>query len=135
MPSIQWEEKYSVNIEVLDEHHKRIFAILAKLFDELGKQRSKEVLRATLLDLKQYAVDHFAAEEIFMKQYGYPGYAKHKKEHEAFKTKVGAFQKDFAEGKESLSIDVIRFLTDWLDHHILEVDKQYGPFLNEKGVW
>ena len=134
MPSIQWEEKYSVNIEVLDEHHNRIFAILAKLFDELGKQRSKEVLRATLLDLKQYAVDHFAAEEIFMKQYGYPGYAKHKKEHETFREKVEAFQLDFEAGRTTVSVDLINFMTAWLDHHIQQIDKAYAPFLNDKGI-
>ena len=134
MSHIVWDEKYSVHIEVIDQQHRKIVEILGKLFDEMGKRKSQEVLKAILDQMIWYATEHFATEEIFMKQYGFPGYEAHKKEHEGFKTKVAAFQQDFAAGKESLSFNLIRFLTDWLDHHIMEIDKQYGPFLNEKGV-
>ena len=134
MSHIVWDEKYSVRIEVIDEQHKKIIKTLGKLFDEMGKGKSREILKSILDQMVWYATEHFSTEEIFMKQYNFPGYEEHKKEHEAFKLKVATFQKDFAAGKESLSINVIRFLTDWLDHHILDIDKQYGPFLNEKGV-
>jgi len=134
MVHIVWDDKYSVNIEVIDEQHKRIIEILGKLFAEMGQKKSPEVLRAILDQMVWYASEHFSTEEIFMTQYDFPGYADHKKEHEAFKTKVGAFQKDFVAGKATLSLEVINFLLGWLDHHILEVDKQYGPFLNEKGI-
>ncbi len=134
MSHIVWDEKYSVNIEVIDEQHKKIIEVLGNLFEEMGKKKSREVLKAILDQMIWYAGEHFATEEIFMKQYGFPGYEEHKKEHEAFKGKVTIFQKDFAAGKESLSANMVRFLTEWLDHHIVEIDKQYGPFLNEKGI-
>ena len=135
MSHIAWDEKYSVNIQVIDEQHKKIIEVLGKLFDEMGKKKSREILKAILDQIIWYAGEHFATEEIFMKQYNFPGYEEHKKEHEAFKEKVAVFQKDFAAEKEALSMNMVRFLTDWLDHHILEIDKQYGPFLNEKGVY
>jgi len=135
MSHIAWNEKYSVNIEVIDEQHKKIIEVLGNLFDEMGKKKSREVLGAILDQMVWYAGEHFATEEIFMKQYDFPGYEEHKKEHEAFKAKVAAFQKDFAAGKESLSTNIVRFLSDWLDHHIIDIDQQYGPFLNEKGVF
>ena len=135
MSHIAWDEKYSVNIEVIDEQHKKIIEVLGHLFDEMGKKKSREVLGSILDQMVQYATEHFATEEIFMTQYAFPGYVEHKKEHEAFRAKVAAFLKDFAAEKASLSVDVIRFLTDWLDYHILDVDKKYGPFLNEKGIF
>jgi hemerythrin-like metal-binding protein len=135
MSHIAWEEKYSVNIEVIDEQHKKLFAVLGNLFDGMGKEGKKEVLSATVGELVRYAVEHFATEEIFMQQYDYPGYAQHKKEHEAFKAKVAVFQKDLEAGKVTLSMEVMSFLTGWLDHHILKVDKEYAPFLNDKGVY
>lgn len=134
MSHIAWDEKYSVNIQVIDEQHKKIIEVLGKLFDEMGKKKSREVLKAILDQMIWYAGEHFATEEIFMKQYRFPGFEEHKKEHEAFKEKVAGFQRDFVAGKEALSMNMVQFLTDWLDHHILEIDKQYGPFLNEKGV-
>ena len=135
MSHIVWDPQYSVNIEVIDEQHKHLFEVLGKLSDEMGKTRTKEVLGAIIGELTKYAVEHFATEEIFMTQYDYPGYAKHKEEHEAFKVKVAAFQKDFNSGKVSLSIEVINFIRGWLDHHILGTDQKYGPFLNEKGIF
>ena len=129
-----WEEKYSVGIDVIDGQHKHLFELIGRLFDGMGKEKNKEALGAIIKELVQYAVDHFATEEIFMRQYGFPGYAKHKEEHEAFKVKVAAFQKDFEAGKQTLSGEVINFLTTWLDHHILNKDKAYGPFLIEKGI-
>lgn len=135
MSHIAWDERYSVNIEVIDEQHKKIIDVLGKLFDEMGKKKSPEVLKEILGQMVRYAEEHFASEEIFMRQYAFPGYEEHRKEHDAFRAKVAAFQKDFAAGKESLSVDVIRFLSDWLDHHIMEVDKKYGPYLNEKGIF
>jgi hemerythrin len=135
MSHIVWDEKYSVNIEVIDEQHKKIIEVLGQLFDEMGKKKSREVLKAILDQMIWYAGEHFGTEEIFMKQYNFPGYEEHKKEHEAFKEKVVVFQKDFASGKEALSVNMLRFLTEWLDHHILDIDKQYGPFLNEKGIF
>lgn len=134
MSHITWDDKYSVNIEVIDQQHKKIIEILGKLFAEMGKKKSPEVLKAILDQMVWYAGEHFGTEEIFMKQYGFPGYEAHKKEHDAFRAKVAAFEKDFTAGKATLSMEVINFLLGWLDHHILEVDKQYGPFLNEKGI-
>ncbi len=134
MSHIAWDPKYSVNIEAIDEQHKHLFEVLGNLFDEMGQKRAQETLGGIIAELIQYASEHFATEEIFMTQYGFPGYAQHKKEHEAFKAKVAAFQKGFDAGKATLSIEVIDFLTGWLDHHILKVDQEYSPFLNEKGV-
>jgi len=33
-----------------------------------------------------------------------------------------------------LSLDVMKFLREWLVNHIQVVDKKYGPVLKEKGV-
>ena len=135
MASIAWDEKYSVHIDVIDQQHKHLFEVLGNLSDEMGKKRSQDVLGNIIEELTKYAVEHFATEEIFMTQYNFPGYAEHKKEHEVFKVKVAAFQKDFKAGKVSLSIEVINFIRGWLDHHILGTDQKYGPFLNEQGIF
>ena len=37
-------------------------------------------------------------------------------------------------GEISNPIQITNFLKNWLAKHILETDKVYGPFLNEKGV-
>lgn len=135
MPRIDWDDKYSVNIKEIDQQHKGLFKILGDLYDGLGKKEEKEFLNAIIGKLVQYAAEHFTTEEILMQQYGFPGHEEHKKEHEDFKVKVVSFQKDLLAGKITLSGEVMVFLTDWLGHHIFETDKEFGPFLNNKGVF
>jgi len=66
-----------------------------------------------------------------MLQYEYPGYAKHKEEHERFKLQVAQFMKEQSESKV-LPFPIVVFLKNWLTTHVLKTDKQYGPYLNEK---
>ncbi len=48
--------------------------------------------------------------------------------------KVLALQQQFDQGKATITLDVMEFLQQWLDKHILGTDKKYAPFLNSKGV-
>jgi len=60
--------------------------------------------------------------------------ARQKAEHEAFLTKANDFKKDYLAGKIALSLPISSFLKSWWTGHILLEDKQYGPYLNGKGV-
>ena len=44
-------------------------------------------------------------------------------------------QKKYKAGSTStLSLEVLKFLENWLIKHIQGTDKKYGPYLNGKGV-
>jgi hemerythrin len=48
--------------------------------------------------------------------------------------KVLALQKDVNANKLTVSSEVMKFLQDWLNKHIMGTDKKYGPFLVGQGV-
>lgn len=50
----------------------------------------------------------------------YPAFATHKAEHDKFRSKVQAFQKDYQAGVASVSIETMDFLSLWLINHINE---------------
>ncbi len=87
-----------------------------------------------LVGLASYAERHFAAEEKYMSRFNYPGYERHKKEHEAFKTRVQDFQEKIKAGKVNVSEQVMVFLQDWLAKHIQVTDKKYTQFFNANGL-
>lgn len=62
---------------------------------------------------------------------GYDGLQQHKREHYEFSLTVTQFQKDFHEGKQTLSNDVLSFLRDWLFDHIFNADAEYARFARE----
>lgn len=134
MPLIPWKDNYSVNIAAIDEQHKKLIAMINQLHESMSQGQGKVVLGDLLNDLIAYTASHFAAEERLMQEHDYPEYIAHKEKHEKMKAKVLALQSDYKQGKIALTLDVSKFLQDWLDKHILGTDKKYAPFLKERGV-
>jgi hemerythrin len=83
----------------------------------------------------QYTKVHFAREEKFFAQTGYAGSAAHKQEHDTLTQQVLDVQQKYMSGASAaLSIDVLRFLKNWLINHIQGSDQKYRPHLNAKGI-
>lgn len=134
MAALVWNEKYSVNIKEIDHQHKKLIGLVGELEAAMRQGKGREVLDKVLKELIRYTQTHFAAEERLMKNHGYPDYEEHKAKHEKMTRKVLEVQQEYQEGKITITLEVMKFLQDWLNKHILGTDKKYGPFLNSKGV-
>ena len=122
MVFVEWSEKLSVGMPEIDDQHKELINILNRLHAAMAEGKGKMVLKDTLADLADYTVTHFYTEERYMTRYRYPRLAEHKAEHEAFVAKVKQFQADFDAGKATMSIDLMKFIKDWLVTHITGTD-------------
>lgn len=69
-----------------------------------------------------------------MRLHGYPEYDEHKKKHEAMTARVAEFKNHQKDGGTRVLVDLSNYLKGWLQKHICETDKLYGPFLKSKGV-
>ena len=97
-------------------------------------RKPKEALGKIISNMATYATLHFQTEEIYMNQFNYPDYEKHKNEHEQFVAKVYDFQAKFKQGTLMLSLDVMDFLKSWLKDHIVGSDKKYSACFNQNGL-
>ncbi len=131
---VEWNDNLSVKVKAIDDQHKELVNLINKLNDAMRQRRSKEMMLEVVDELKNYTVNHFKKEEQLFDKYGYPETEQHKKAHQAFVEKVLDFEKGLKDGSAKVTMDVMRFLKDWLIQHIQGVDKRYGPFLNEHGV-
>ena len=134
MPLMEWSDNLSVNIKEFDEQHKKLVGMVNDLHDAMKNGKGNSVTSSVLSGLIQYVATHFATEEKYMKAHGYPEYYKHKGEHEVLTKQAIDLQKQFQEGKAVLTVELMKFLRDWLSNHILGTDKKYTPFFNSKGV-
>ncbi|MDH3392435.1 MAG: bacteriohemerythrin [Desulfobulbaceae bacterium] len=134
MPLIQWKEKHSVGIAEIDSQHQRMFAIMNELNDAMASGKSKDVLEGIIDRLLNYTATHFVTEERLMKEHGFVGHDSHKSVHAQLTAKVRDFQADYRQGKVAMSIDVMHFLMEWLDQHILGTDMEYRDYLVSRGV-
>jgi hemerythrin len=134
MALFTWSDKFAVNILEIDAQHKRLIELINMLYDAMKQGKGKDVLGKVLADLVTYTVYHFSTEEKLFQKFGYPEYEVHKKEHDNLTLKAKDLKEKFNQGKTMITIEVMNFLKDWLNNHILNSDTQYGPFLNSKGV-
>lgn len=134
MSLIQWNDSFSVNVIGLDHQHKKLVLMINDLTDAMKAGKGKDVLGKILDDLVCYSASHFKTEEKYFKQLKYPHAAEHKKEHVAFVQKVLEFKEEFDQGRTTVSVSVLHFLSDWLQTHIKGADMKYSTFFNDNGV-
>lgn len=134
MASFGWSEKYSLGIKEIDPQHMKLIGMISKLDEAMRKGEGRQVLGVILKELIDYTRTHFAFEERLMKTNGYPEYDEHKAKHEKMTRKVLDIQEQYKEGKTNITFEVMKFLEDWIDKHIMGTDMKYAPFLKSKGV-
>jgi hemerythrin len=134
MALIKWDDSLSVKVTVIDQQHQKLVSMVNELSDAMGQAKGKVVLGKTVDGLINYTKTHFKLEEDYFDRFGYPGSDKHKKEHVAFIQKVSEFKEGFEQGRIALTIEILYFLSDWLQNHIKGTDKKYSQFFNENGL-
>jgi hemerythrin len=123
MALVNWNDGMSVGVLAFDNQHKRLFAIINKLHDAMKDGRGKEVLDGVMLELVDYTVYHFLAEEKAFIDSGYAAFAAHKREHDTFTAQLKAARGQAATNAATLA--TMKQLTDWLRNHIMVTDKKY----------
>lgn len=134
MAFFTWDEKYSVHVKEMDEQHQRLFDIMAQLHTAMSEGKGNATLIEVLKSLHDYTVEHFSKEEQYMQKFGYSGLSEQKKQHAIFIQKITDYQTSLNDKKLGLSIEVMKFLKDWLIDHIQETDSKYAKSFNEHNL-
>jgi hemerythrin len=131
MPLVEWSDGFSIGVAEIDREHQRLLGLLNDLHDAVEAGAGHEVLGLVLDGLILYVSYHFAHEEGLFLQTNYPGYEKHRRQHQGLTDAVKQIHTDFLAGaSESLPDEVLEFLKAWLYRHILEQDRAFGVYLN-----
>lgn len=130
MSFFPWSDEYSVHLRVIDNDHKDLVNTVNELHDAISGGGKREEIGRIIGTLAQYVDEHFSREEALMESNAYPDVAGHKRIHRHLARQVYAIRTIF--GSKPQLIDpakLLRFLRDWLVHHILEEDRKYVPYL------
>ena len=96
--------------------------------------KSKEVLADLLNELVGYTVKHFGHEEQLMAKHKYADTAQHVAEHKKLVADVLAFKVKLEGGTAMISIELMKFLRNWLTAHIMQTDQKLGKALIAAGA-
>ena len=85
---IEWDNKYSVGISIIDEEHEKFIDIINKAIfamEHIGNiEKTKEVIGKML----EYSGKHFSTEETYMRKFKFSGYEWHRGVHLDFTDKA-----------------------------------------------
>jgi len=130
---IEWDDKFSVGVQGIDEEHKKLIDIINKAA-VTNKFKKIRVVLATLDEMINYAGYHFLTEETYMVGSDYPEYLFHRNEHIGFTDKVIDFQNRVVSGDSQVVNEAQEFLKQWLVNHIQETDSRYTDWFNRNSL-
>lgn len=125
---ILWNESYSVGVELLDQHHRHLAALINRLAECTAERGLSETVGDVLEALVRYAEYHFRHEEMLMAAVGYPELAAHRDEHLAFCEVIAETCYMAMHGIIGIG-QLLDFLARWWKEHILLEDMKYRRHL------
>ncbi|KUO51324.1 MAG: bacteriohemerythrin [Desulfitibacter sp. BRH_c19] len=131
----KWNDKYNVGITSIDEQHQQLFVLGNQLFGIVSKEDEidhYDKIMAVLVELKNYTVYHFSHEEELMNKFNFEYYQTHKRQHEDFIEKIMEVEaQNIDENQNKITMEIIEFIADWIQNHIMKLDHQYKSLFIE----
>lgn len=128
----EMKPEYFTGISLIDEEHEKLFEYANQVYELLNEEFMSDKydnIVHILSELRNYAKKHFEDEEKYMEEIHYKKIFTQKIQHNAFISELEKWDLDSLEETEEqdkIIMDMLNFLTDWLIHHILELDTQIG---------
>jgi hemerythrin-like metal-binding protein len=121
----------SVGVPELDDQHQQLLSIINELIDHQHETIHSETVSSSFGKLVAYTKQHFALEEDWMRQNGYPRLHEHRAQHVQFTENLV----DMMLALDQISMhDLITFLTAWFDNHIRHDDQDYAAFFARSDI-
>lgn len=123
----EMKDEYYIGIDSIDEQHKKLFQIAEDTYNLLNNVYivdKYDHIVALINELREYTATHFTEEEAYMESIKYKRFLSHKVQHQEFLDKINEIEiNDLEENQDSIIMDILNFIYDWLVNHILETDK------------
>ncbi|EKD23587.1 MAG: hypothetical protein ACD_81C00217G0016 [uncultured bacterium] len=138
MDTFIWTPEYSVGVQLVDEQHQHFFTIANKLIVlAREEQPDRDALFALFGELGNYALYHLSTEESFFREFAYVDAEEHIAAHNVYREMVAsrftnAISDPNADVKK-LAEEMALYSGEWLQKHILVMDKKFTVFFNTHG--
>lgn len=129
MAFYEWSESMSVGVETIDSDHKALIDLINRLHQAVSGKTSGQSPEEVFDTLIAYTEIHFSREEKVMQACSFPGLPGHQDEHVDFTSRVYEIREKFLSDDQSLiTEDLLDYLKEWLNGHILIQDMAYKPY-------
>jgi hemerythrin len=134
MAFVMWNPAWETGIPEIDGQHRGMLDQIEALMKAVHEDRGEELIPGLLAFLSEYVDRHFSTEERKMLSSAYPGLPAHQAIHDAMRARLVGLLQAHTDGSESITEQVLAWLTDWLIGHINDYDLPMARFLKARAV-
>ena len=134
MTLLTWNHECTVGVKALDEQHAVLMDTLNEIRLALVRGHGREHVSEALKRLIEFTRMHFASEEQVLENHAFPNLAEHRDAHQKLLRQVEDAALRAQHNDEIHLKSMLLFLRDWYMTHIEQLDRQYGEWLNARGI-
>ena len=135
MTLLTWNHECIVGVKAMDDQHGIIMDTMNDLRQMIVQGRERKAICNQMDRLIEFTQMHFECEEQLLEQQDFPGLQDHRTAHRRLLSQIQATA-EHAKHSEDVEIQALfHFLRAWYTEHIEGLDRQYGPWLNARGVY
>ena len=131
---ITWEPGFACKVSQLDKHRQKLIEIMNLMIDRYNERRCRDNITEPFFKLAFCLENFFADEEILLRRYNYPEFTMQKHRHKEVLARIVQFKDDFSEQKPTVCIDMLQYLSRWMQQEIICYKPDMIAFLKNKGV-
>ena len=128
---LEWKNEWSSGNNTIDEQHKKLIKMTNELLDMSFSIIYSEKIISHFDILLECLINHFAYEEKFIFDSGYPDFDKHVKEHKQLYEKALQFKETCKTGQLKYSDCFEILVDDIIIGHIINEDIKIFPIYQE----
>lgn len=132
MPIMTWDKSLDIGVAPMNHEHQDILDLMNKIYDARAEGREGAVINLLVSQLGACCTHHFADEERYMAQIGYPELETHKLLHKKLLTNFTQHAADIRAAGGKPTDAFFTFLKFWLSSHIKGVDIKYAAHAHAK---
>ncbi len=128
---LEWKNRYSSGIDLIDEQHQEMFHYANLLIDTVLNNAGNEAVLESLMVMLAVIKEHFKNEEATLLEYSFPQLKDHAQGHRKLILRMNDLILLFQEGDVD-SIELLHFIAqELIFSHLLNEDKGYF-FINKR---
>ncbi len=134
MTQLTWNHACAVGVKAMDEQHAVLMDALNDIRLAMVHGKGREHVSRRLYRLIEFTRMHFACEEQLLEKHSFPGSAEHRDAHQRLLTQIEEAALRTQHSDELYTRAILEFLRDWYTSHVEDHDRQYGAWLNARGI-
>ena len=131
---LTWNHAALIGVRAIDDQHGVLMDTLNEIRLVLAHGGGRDQVSEGLNRLIEFTRMHFSSEERLLEHHGYPGIAEYREAHRRLLDQIEEAAKRAHHDDELHMHSMLAFLRTWHFDHVEGADRQYGAWLNQRGI-